>query len=104
VRPHRYEVIGEGVLDFVDNFAPDLVYDAFYDLLERLMVGPYPDDDPDLGVLPLQDPTKPNGFTAPFDRGLVAYQVTVDIPAIRLVDVFWLDEDDEDATGAGYAF
>lgn len=104
MRPSRYDVIGEGVLRHVDRFAPDDVYDAFYDLLEELMVGPYPDDSPGLGILPVQDDTKPNGFTAPFDAGLLAYQVMRDMPVIKLVDVFWMKEGDEEASGIEYGF
>jgi len=103
-RPSHYEVVGPGVLDYVDAFAPDAVYDAFYDLVERLMVGPYPDDAPDLGIMPFRDPAKPNGFTAPFDAGLLAYQVMRDQPVIKLVDVFWMADDDDDETGLDYAF
>jgi hypothetical protein len=101
----RYWLIGRPVLDYVDRFAPDSVYHQFYDLIEALMeFGPYPEDQPGLGILPLQDPGKPNGFTAPFDRGLLAYQVMLDQPAIKLVDVFWLTDDEADTTGADYAF
>jgi hypothetical protein len=96
-RPCHYEVVGSGVLDYVDRFAPDEVYELFYEKLEALMTGPYPDDDYSLGIMELKDPTKPNGFTAPFNRGLVAYQVTKDFPLIKLVDVFWLDEEDPDS-------
>jgi hypothetical protein len=102
VKPHRWHIGGGKVLDYVDKHAPDEVYDAFYDLLDRLVLGPYPDDDPSLGVLPLQDPYKPNGFTAPFDGGLVCYQVTEDIPTVKLVDVFWMPRGDE--PGWEYAF
>ncbi|MDP9342163.1 MAG: hypothetical protein M3Q23_08700 [Actinomycetota bacterium] len=97
----QYWLIGQGVLDYIDRFAPDDVYDEFYDLIEVLMeFGPYPDDQPNLGILPLQDPDKPNAFTAPFGDGLLAYQVTLDQPAIKLVDVFWVGEGE----GIDYAF
>lgn len=103
-RPSHYEVVGPGVLDYVDQFAPDDVYNAFYDLLESLILGPYADDDPTLGILPLRDPDKPNGFSAPFaGGGLVAYQVMLDQPVIKLIDVFWM-ADDDDETGWRYAF
>lgn len=104
-KPRRYEVIGTPVLDHVDRYAPDEVYDEFYDLLEALMeFGPYPDDQLELNILPHQEPTKPNAFSAPFDKGLLFYQVMVDLPIIKLVDVFWFGEDDEDLDGVGYAF
>jgi len=107
-RPSHFEVVGPGVLDYVDQFAPDPIYNAFYDLLEALVLGPYADDDPALGILPLRDPNKPNGFTAPFGvsgegGGLLAYQVMLDQPVIKLVDVFWMTDAD-DAEGGGYAF
>ncbi len=41
-------------------------------------------------VLPLQG--FPNAYTAVFDDGMVAYQVTVDIPSIVLKYVFWIDD------------
>jgi hypothetical protein len=54
----------------------------------------------------LQDPSKPNGFTAPFDDGLLSYQVMRDFPVIKLADVFWVspDADPEDPTGIDYGF
>lgn len=94
-RPRWHYIIGPGALDYVDGFAPNDVYNAFYDLIEALQVGPYPDDDLSSGVLELRDPSKPNGFSAPFNRGLVAYQVMLDQPVIKLVDVFWMDDDGE---------
>lgn len=90
----EYWIVGPAVLAHVDAFAPEEVYDEFYDLLELLVSGPNPQDQPGTRILPLQDPTKPNGFTAPFDAGLVAYQIMRDQPVVVLVDVFWLDEAD----------
>ncbi len=105
MRRPEYDVICSGVLDYVDNFAPDDVYDEFYNLLESLMEdGPYHEDQPSRGILPLQDETKPNGFTAPFDAGLLAYQVMKDFPIIKCVDVFWIIGEDDDPTGIDYAF
>lgn len=105
MKPSQYRVIGQGVLDYVDRFAPDDVYDEFYNLLESLMeVGPYPDDQPARNILPLQEESTPNSFTAPFNQGLLAYQVMRDHPIIKLVDVFWLTDDEEDPTGVDYAF
>lgn len=48
----------------------------------------------------LQDSRTPNGFTAPFDAGLLAYQVMRDQPVVALVDVFWIDETE----GPGQSF
>ena len=39
-------------------------------------------------------------FTAPFDAGLLIYQVMKDFPLIVLIDVFWIDE----TTGPGHSF
>jgi hypothetical protein len=103
----RFGLIGRRVLDYVDRFAPFDVYNDFYDLMDLLMeYGPYPEDQPSLGILPLQDPRRPNGFTAPFVAGLVSYQVMRDHPVIKLVDAFWLDEqgDEDDPTGSDFAF
>lgn len=101
----RYGVIGRKVLDYVDSFASDDVYEEFYDLLEVLMeYGPYPADNPALGIMEERDPRRPNGFTVPFDAGLLAYQVMLDYPVIKLVDAFWLTEGEEDPTGSDYAF
>lgn len=105
MRPSRYEVIGEGVLAHVDRFAPGPVFEEFYELIEALMrSGPYPQDQPHRGIQPLQDPGKPNGFTAPFDDGLLAYQVMRDLPVIRLVDAFWVEPENPSGPGIGYAF
>jgi hypothetical protein len=56
-----------------------------------------------LRIMEEQGPRRPNGFTAPIDAGLVAYQVMLDHPVIRLVDVFWLDEDQDGQRGIDYA-
>ncbi len=61
------------------------------------MQAPYPGDDPTLGVLPLKESTMRNCFTVTFDPGgegggLIAYQVMVDYPVIRLLDALWLED------------
>jgi hypothetical protein len=68
---------------------PSASIDSFYDVLELLTTGPYPDDHESLGVLPHKEPGKPNAFTVPFHRGqgLLIYQVMIDMPLIKLIDL-----------------
>lgn len=40
----------------------------------------------------MQGAHMPNAFTAPFDAGLLSYQVMRDFPPVVLIDVFWLDQ------------
>lgn len=96
----EFRVVGPKVLDYVDAFAPEHAFDEFYDLLELLTTGPNPEDQPGAGLLPMQDPDMPNAFTAPFDAGLLSYQVMKDHPLVVLIDVFWIDEPE----GAGHSF
>ena len=89
-----YEVVGKRVFDLVDRDAPDDVWDDFYITLERLSVdGPYPADQPSMGILPYQDYTKPNSFTVPMERGSIWYQVMRDFPVIKLIDAFWFEDE-----------
>lgn len=53
----------------------------------ELIENPLPGDG---DILPLQDPTRPNGYTASFGDGLVLYQVMKDQPLVKLIDVLWL--------------
>lgn len=87
-----WEVVGERIYDMVDRDAPEDVWDEFYSTLETLSQdGPYPEDQPGMGVLTYQEPSRPNCFTIPFDHGLLLYQVMRDFPVIKLVDAFWGD-------------
>ncbi len=83
-RQPKWTVHGEKVLKELES-APRAVRESFVRLIQSLERDPYrgvPD------IMPLKG--FPNGWTAPFDKGLLAYQVTVDMPTIKLKYVFWV--------------
>lgn len=84
MKPTRYVIDGRRVLEEVKQ-APEEVRESFAALIRVLETDPYPDGGG--AILPIVD--FPNGFSAPFRGGLLAYQVTVDIPSVRLKYVLW---------------
>lgn len=89
--PKRYRFHGEQVLEQIDE-APEDVKEEFLALLTGLQDHPHPlPGEALLGVMPLKE--KRGGmFTAPFDDGLLVYQVMADYPIIKLIQVVtWLD-------------
>jgi hypothetical protein len=89
--PKRYSFYGKKIFDEIFEASPAIQRD-FFDLLQGLR------DDPQhlpgkalLGVLPLKDPRLAGAYTAPFDNGLLVYQVMADYPIIMLIQVSWLD-------------
>lgn len=88
--PKRYKFVGERVFDDIGQ-APPEVKSAFFKLLEGLAPDPHLPGAAHLDVLPLKDPRFVAAYTAPYDEGLLLYQVKADFPVVYLVDVLWFE-------------
>lgn len=64
----------------------------FFELVKALRIHPYPSERPNEHpyVLPFKGRSQPNCFTAPFDDGLLAYQIKADQPLIDPLHIVWL--------------
>jgi len=105
MRPNRWYLVGDAVLKHVERVAPHVIRKEFRDLCLALQEGPYPGDGvPDIYPL-ITEPSVPNAFSVPFDDALLAYQVTLDMPAVRLLYVHWSTppQRDEDSQEVGPA-
>lgn len=66
--------------------ASEDVQEEFYILMERLTRNP---KDPELAIVPSKD--APGTYSAPFDDGLVEYQILADHPWLWVSRIAWLD-------------
>jgi hypothetical protein len=72
--------------------APQEIEAEFLTLLEALERNPKPVPKSLLRIMEFKDPSSlRGGFTAPFDDGLLLYQVMADYPIVKLVQVTWVD-------------
>lgn len=94
--PHRYSFRDpNNLLDQATEMDPETRL-SFYECLERIASHNNPLADPD--VTPLRDPRYPGGLTATFEIGIVAFTGPHHHPPvafIELVDLTWLDGDDD---------
>lgn len=72
----------------LEDASPDVI-EAFLGLLEGLQRYPFPGTAL-LGVLPYRETDLAGAYTATFGDGLLLFQVMVDYPLIKLVEIVWL--------------
>ena len=87
-RPTQYFIVGQKVIDEVNEMAPTSVEQTFVDILRALERGPYPGDNM-LHCVEARGFSYPNTYITWHDDLLVLYQVMVDQPVISLVGVTW---------------
>lgn len=89
-RPSKYALTGRAVLEHARKGARQEIREELDGLIERLLRDPLPGSTAG-NIQPLKVREFPAMYTVPFDRAVLAYQVTMDMPTVRLRYILWLE-------------